>query len=136
MLKHNRLFFPLFLLLVATIVFCCSGHPPVHSIQNQAQPSTEKCTKSTNSTIISKTISDTPLAFSCNRQDQTNSDFLIRFTSKLLQTFKLLFCFLLLSLLFKGTSKETFIIYLTRVQYFIADLNICILSSRAHPPTR
>jgi hypothetical protein len=86
------------------------------------------------SLTVVNAFSSFPYAISYDRNNQKQIDFIIKLHTKA-QSIKLFFCFLLLFFVFKTLFKETFFIYLVRVNYFILDLDICILSAKAHPPT-
>jgi hypothetical protein len=118
---------------MATIILCGSSKTPSN---DENYPISQNINSHLSYTTFSKTNVDYSLARYGTYQELEN-DFLANFkNSKQLQIVKLLLSILFLFPLFKSINKESFLIFLIRIQYFISDLKIHLLSSRAHPPTQ
>lgn len=84
---------------------------------------------------MSEGVAHPSIIVSCCRLDQIGEFLGVLKNMKQVPIIKILLLTLLLCLLYKGPSKKLLVISLTDRQYFIADLKIDLLSSRAHPPT-
>lgn len=115
MLKRNYLF----ILLLIAALFCLST-----TVDESEFVSYEK------SCSISETTYTSSYLASYSRSEQVNELIGLIQQVKLFALWTVVF---FLSLLF--ISKKASHIFLAEMQYFIADLRVDILSSRAHPPT-
>lgn len=136
MIKFRSAIQLLLLILLSTTFIC--GHAELSSeiVSSELQTSSLKTSQQTGSCALNKAVKATQFAISYNRQEQVGvRTLLVLKNNKYLNLLKLLLFFVLVTFLFVGTSNETFFIYKNRIQYFISDLKIHLLSARAHPPT-
>jgi hypothetical protein len=136
MILNKNKFFQLFLsFLLILVIICLEGFLTIKSMKDQTPFCIENHTKSEQAYIIFEASSVQYLDNPFNRHDQMNEAFLVKLQSKLQQCIRLFFYLFTLFFLLRSISKKIWRIYQNRMQYFIVDLDIYLLSSRAHPPT-
>jgi hypothetical protein len=128
-INFHKLNYPfIFLIVIAHLLLNCASFANTSSFSDFFSHSKRLPTFSKNT---NKSIS-----VICNTPPKSNNSYFFSVKS-LRQTSIARFLLLLwlVSFLFKGPSKQFFKICLKRLQYFLVDLDVSILSSRAHPPT-
>lgn len=124
MSEKKSLFQNIFVMILILFLSLGSAH---FSIDPPSQKGKES--EKSFSTSFSKIKSSSKITISYPRESAS------RFQSLANAPLKIFRIFTSCSLLFKGGQRETFLILLTQLQYFIQDLDVHILSSRSHPPT-
>ena len=125
--------FRTFLPRLTLAIFGCSVAALTHSNQNEFFKKRRILVIEAMLFVWAKVTSDVPAFVYCCRQVLKNREILSTLASSLIN--KLLPLIFLLSFAFKAPNKQFFKILFIRFYYFIVDLDVHILSSRAHPPT-
>ncbi len=108
----NKLIYAFFFLLISALLLSSSGSQTQHHF---------KKSEHTNPIMTQASVESTTPISCCNRQKLSSSDFITIFIA--------IFTYLLTPI--SVSIKKV----LFKIQYLLVDLDISILSSRAHPPT-